>query len=249
MEGLHLSSSPSASSPCTFQGELGQAIQSLSKHLKKLVLAGLEGWLSQQLKYGRQCDVCTSLPLLLAPCFLLTQAQGSCPSSYTLWSPIRKSYSQDRLVKNHAGTSQWVTNQVFRKTPSTTVFLGRECHLFPPWYPRVWEELKLLFKVLLGAEEICLTLSQAACPVLLSLPEQLELNIKKQLRIVNIFLQKFYFASRWLLHGDQLRCVVSTSLPPLQPPYHQEPGAAMAKMCLCDRNHKNFLWESCLPWK
>lgn len=42
-KGLYLTSSPSAGSPYTLQGELGQDIKSLSKYLKTLILAGLGG--------------------------------------------------------------------------------------------------------------------------------------------------------------------------------------------------------------
>lgn len=177
-----------------FPGEVGQEISSLSKYLKKLILVGLEGRESGQLNKGRLYQVGISPPFLLALHSFLTQSQGSHPDSYTLWFLTKKSYSQGRLM-NHAGIFGWcATNQVFQKTLSTTVFWGKGWQWFPHLHPRVWGELKLLPKILLGGEEICLTLSQVACPVLLSLSEQLKWNIKKQWYIVIIFLHTFYFA-------------------------------------------------------
>lgn len=146
-----------------FPGEVGQEISSLSKYLKKLILVGLEGRESGQLNKGRLYQVGISPPFLLALHSFLTQSQGSHPDSYTLWFLTRKSYSQGRLM-NHAGIFGWcATNQVFQKTLSTTVFWGKGWQWFPHLHPRVWGELKLLPKILLGGEEICLTLSQVAC--------------------------------------------------------------------------------------
>lgn len=51
----------------------------------------------------------------------------------------------------------------------------------------MWEELTLIFKVLLGAKELCLTLPEAACPVLLSFSEQLKWDTKRQLHITKSF--------------------------------------------------------------